>query len=839
MTEQEKQELKQEIITQIESESQDVTELEQVSSLDGINTLPAMRGTTLVTAPVSLLGKPATDAAAQALAAKTQAEGAANSALAAAENANAKAREAAEAAQIMVATGHEAFLVTTGGGIRFETKVPKSDPMPENPTASDYQIRITIQGIVYINGRSAGYSQYRSSAYTVTYSNYALKYLIWDTAAADGAGDFVVRSSQEHTKLGATEYLLGIIRLPVGYDLLDDGGVLRLNCATYTINGVKYHNRYPATIGDRVTVLEREMQGKQSKLVSGTNIKTVNGKSLLGSGDIEIGGGGGEGYDLSPRYKNPPYPCDADKLRVLCIGNSFTADTLTYIGTLISNSSLRSDDLYIASFIKSSAEIDEWIVALKNAEGKASGGPWIDLNWQGDNITPIDNTLPFCDIIASQPWDVITVQQDSDNCYNYTTYRNLPELIRLIRELCPNKNVCLGWIMAWATAAHDTWQANADNARRMAAEYGIDIIVPSGTVVENIKTNLVGDSENVFTKYYSADKVHLRYGAAARYAVGCAFWETIIKPWSGISILGCPTNVDAGDAGVQVTDVNRLALQLCATAAVTDISGSTAIEIPTATTHPTAAEIAAAYAAQAQKPSQDPYAALRAMYIAADPRPASDPDRLRYNAKTGFYEMNRLVDITEGQMAAIFAYASAIELYRGTGGIDTYTRTLYPMRGAARYYVINNNYFYSGLGIESLQLTANKTISCISSQSATINYAFWRLPDLRYILDIINCHGGSFGAGCFDQCYSLEYIKLRGLEGSIYFKSCPKLNYESLRYLVTNAANTVAISVTVHATTYGYLTGTIEPTEQVGGTSAEWQQIVADATAKNISFATA
>lgn len=29
----------------------------------------------------------------------------------------------------------------------------------------------------------------------------------------------------------------------------------------------------------------------QAKLVSGTNIKTVNGMSLLGSGDLEIGGG--------------------------------------------------------------------------------------------------------------------------------------------------------------------------------------------------------------------------------------------------------------------------------------------------------------------------------------------------------------------------------------------------------------------------------------------------------------------------------------------------------------------------------------------------------------------
>lgn len=33
--------------------------------------------------------------------------------------------------------------------------------------------------------------------------------------------------------------------------------------------------------------------GKQDKLVSGENIKTINGESILGSGDIEISGGGG------------------------------------------------------------------------------------------------------------------------------------------------------------------------------------------------------------------------------------------------------------------------------------------------------------------------------------------------------------------------------------------------------------------------------------------------------------------------------------------------------------------------------------------------------------------
>lgn len=35
-----------------------------------------------------------------------------------------------------------------------------------------------------------------------------------------------------------------------------------------------------------------DVTGKQDKLVSGTNIKTINGASILGSGDIAISGGG-------------------------------------------------------------------------------------------------------------------------------------------------------------------------------------------------------------------------------------------------------------------------------------------------------------------------------------------------------------------------------------------------------------------------------------------------------------------------------------------------------------------------------------------------------------------
>lgn len=40
--------------------------------------------------------------------------------------------------------------------------------------------------------------------------------------------------------------------------------------------------------------------GKQDKLVSGTNIKTINGESILGSGNISISGGSGGGSSAYP-----------------------------------------------------------------------------------------------------------------------------------------------------------------------------------------------------------------------------------------------------------------------------------------------------------------------------------------------------------------------------------------------------------------------------------------------------------------------------------------------------------------------------------------------------------
>ena len=106
LTEEEKKELVQDVVNQIKTDSQSVDELETVSTLDGVVSLPAMRGETVVSAPLKLLSKPAEDAAAVANASAAvadasakKADTAASTAGSAAQTANDAASKATDAAQ--------------------------------------------------------------------------------------------------------------------------------------------------------------------------------------------------------------------------------------------------------------------------------------------------------------------------------------------------------------------------------------------------------------------------------------------------------------------------------------------------------------------------------------------------------------------------------------------------------------------------------------------------------------------------------------------------------------------------------------------------------------------
>ena len=175
MTEEEKTQVVEEVVNRIKADSQSVDELPEVTSLDNVKTLPAMRGTEVVSAPVSLLSKPATDAAATALSAAeeattaaqycdasaAEAQAALNDAQAATDAARAAANlaneQAANAMEVVAEYKSTALLALEGATMPF-------DGMVEDVTV-DQISTMGIIGIYFDTVKKVFVGEYGSGSY--------------------------------------------------------------------------------------------------------------------------------------------------------------------------------------------------------------------------------------------------------------------------------------------------------------------------------------------------------------------------------------------------------------------------------------------------------------------------------------------------------------------------------------------------------------------------------------------------------------------------------------------------------------------------------------------------
>lgn len=219
----------------------------------------------------------------------------------------------------------------------------------------------------------------------------------------------------------------------------------------------------------------------------------------------------------------------------------------------------------------------------------------------------------------------------------------------------------------------------------------------------------------------------------------------------------------------------------------------------------------------------------------------------QYNRETGYYELNGLTDIT---------YEQALKIYQNTAQtyLSQYSTELFSGSPIIRTNICPNVNSSRGnwVRIDSTSMfSGNNAIEVIAvSQLLNTNTQKWSFNNVNYMFNgctkFRKVIGGIFNFGItsenrqrsvFVRCSLLNRVLIEGIIVSLSFSDSPLISYESLKYLVDNAANTTAITITVHATTYSYLTGELEPTDVVGGTTEEWQQLMTDATAKQISFA--
>lgn len=113
----------------------------------------------------------------------------------------------------------------------------------------------------------------------------------------------------------------------------------------------------------------------------------------------------------------------------------------------------------------------------------------------------------------------------------------------------------------------------------------------------------------------------------------------------------------------------------------------------------------------------------------------------------------------------------------------------------------------------------------------TLNLKRWvisAMPKLKKIVGTLRI--GALEGNNFDQLPLLEEMELDGLKTNLFLGSSPLLSLHSFQYMITNAANTSPITITVHADVYAKLTDEA---------NTEWRQVLVDAAARNITFATA
>ena len=225
----------------------------------------------------------------------------------------------------------------------------------------------------------------------------------------------------------------------------------------------------------------------------------------------------------------------------------------------------------------------------------------------------------------------------------------------------------------------------------------------------------------------------------------------------------------------------------------------------------------------------DVEAALEALEGGRGLRKLFEAAGAKYNESTGFYELNGFTDISEAEMIKTYQRTNNWWLSSGQGvcsgvygcrtNIAPYTYTLWTGHRFSFYNsFINGDMVKVVLTTDSINAISFSTLHNFLLYSKTVSVTgFMSIANVSDSTDHI--------AG-----ESLESITLKSLNTNLKIRKCKSLNLESFTYMVDNAMNTRAVTVTVHPDVMAKF-------EDAEG-HPEWHALMQQAAEKQISFAT-
>lgn len=270
---------------------------------------------------------------------------------------------------------------------------------------------------------------------------------------------------------------------------------------------------------------------------------------------------------------------DDETLDILLFGHSYGVDCSEHLPKLIDAAGIKT--VRIARFIKGNCSLEERHKFFKDDWTKGYS------ECEPGSVEYVDRPCTFKEAVATRKWDYVIFQTSLEKQGQYETYQPyLNEMVAYIRQVSNEKfgaEPVICWNMFWPVSSLlkyaqsptsnlrlSLYGNDSDNmfdkymaaAKEMSADTGIDNIIPSGTAIMNLRASYLNTPQS---KAFTRDGYHLSYGEG-RYAAACVFFEYMVAPRYGISVLG--NSLRFPDLKPAVTDKNAEFLQLCAVEAV-------------------------------------------------------------------------------------------------------------------------------------------------------------------------------------------------------------------------------------------------------------------------------
>lgn len=233
-----------------------------------------------------------------------------------------------------------------------------------------------------------------------------------------------------------------------------------------------------------------------------------------------------------PYVYRSPLKEGSGHLRVFVLGNSYALNATKHLNLLLTQTSIAPSSYSVYVAHSAGASLDYWW-------SRAQTGDSIDVLLRAGYKMQIEGHS-LSDWL-SHDWDVIVLQQNSANAIDYNTFNpSLRHLVDFIYSHCTNPSVTLAWHLAWSYADayskgndnYGRWQQIAHAASLMTYYDGIQLIIPSGTAVQNARSAMEWGEGQL-----TCDGTHLENGVGC-YVASCTWFEALFFPVFGVSVRG-------------------------------------------------------------------------------------------------------------------------------------------------------------------------------------------------------------------------------------------------------------------------------------------------------------